>query len=83
MGVAVDLYQIHAYSARYGCEAVALLYPRSRTFEDALHYRFFDGRSLFAIPFDVTKPRAATERVLDAFAALRPTQSRSAPGVTG
>ena len=61
-----DLYQLHAYGARYGCEAVALVYPRNRTFGDALEYRFFDDLPLLAIPFDVARPEAATALALQA-----------------
>lgn len=52
-----DVYQLHAYAARYGCSAVALVYPRNANFESTLRYRFFDGRTLLAIPFDVTQPQ--------------------------
>lgn len=51
-----DLYQLHAYGARYDCKAVALIYPRSRSFGMPLQYRFFDNTALLAIPFDVTQP---------------------------
>ena len=61
-----DLYQLHAYGNRYGCDAVALVYPRNRTFTRTLHYRFFDGRPLIAIPFDLTQPQASTERAVQA-----------------
>ena len=52
-----DVYQLHAYAARYRCAAVALVYPRNPRFRTTLHYRFFDGIALLAIPFDVTQPR--------------------------
>ena len=52
-----DVYQLHAYATRYGCAAVTLVYPRNPLFRTTLHYRFFDGIALLAIPFDVTQPR--------------------------
>ena len=61
-----DLYQLHAYGARYCCDAVALVYPRNRTFHDSLHYRFFDGLPLLVIPFDVTQPRATVTSAVQA-----------------
>ena len=61
-----DLYQLHAYGARYGCNAVALVYPRNLLFEQALEYRFFDDLPLLAIPFDVARPEEATTRALQA-----------------
>ena len=67
-----DLYQLHAYGARRGCDAVALVYPKNRTFEDTLRYRFFDGLWLLAVPFDVTEPRATTDRAVHALETLPP-----------
>ena len=67
-----DLYQLHAYGARYRCDAVALVYPRNRSFRETLHYRFFDGLSLLVIPFDVTQPRTTTNLAIQALQALSP-----------
>ena len=61
-----DLYQLHAYGNRYNTDAVALVYPRNHTFTGTLQYRFFDGRPLLAIPFDVTRPETSTERAVQA-----------------
>ena len=61
-----DLYQLHAYGAKYGCKAVALVYPRNPVFEQALEYRFFDDLPLLAIPFDVARPEEATTQALKA-----------------
>ena len=52
-----DIYQLHAYATRYGCKAVALVYPQNTRFETTLRYRFFDGIALLALPFDVTQPQ--------------------------
>ena len=65
-----DLYQLHAYGACHRCDAVALVYPLSRDFSDAMHYRFFDGLALLAIPFDVTQPKTATSRAIQALETL-------------
>ncbi len=61
-----DLYQLHAYGARYDCKAVALIYPKSRAFEKLLQYRFFDNTTLLAIPFDVTQPERSVYRTVQA-----------------
>ena len=53
------MYQIYAYGKRYGCEAVALAYPRTGRFAHILRYRLFDGLHLICLPFDVTKPIVA------------------------
>ena len=67
-----DMYQLHAYGARYCCDAVALVYPRNETFRDQLHYRFFGGLQLLVIPFDVTQPRATVTSALKSLEALSP-----------
>ena len=59
-----DVYQLHAYAARYGCSAVVLVYPRNTNFKSTLRYRFFDGCMLLAIPFDVTQPRESVCRTI-------------------
>ena len=45
-----DLYQLHAYGACHRCAAVALIFPRNRSFREPLYYQFFDGLPLLAIP---------------------------------
>ena len=67
-----DIYQLHAYGTGYGCDAVALVYPKNRAFGETLHYRFFDGLSLLAVPFDVTQPEMTTKRAVQALEALAP-----------
>lgn len=53
-----DMYQLYAYGKRYECDAVALVYPRNRTFTTPLHYQFSnDELILICLPFDVAKPR--------------------------
>lgn len=59
-----DVYQLHAYAARYGCRAVALVYPQNTRFRTTLNYRFFDGITLLAVPFDVTQPQRSVALVI-------------------
>ena len=61
-----DMYQLYAYGKRYGCEGVALIYPRTGRFATELNYRFFDGLSLTCLPFDVREPRVSVQRCLQA-----------------
>ncbi len=59
-----DVYQLYAYAKRYGCEAVALIYPRNESFRSPLRYRFFDGVNLLALPFDVSEPQSSVIRTM-------------------
>ena len=59
-----DMYQLYAYGKIYGCEAVALVYPRTGRFDSELRYRFFDGLPLVCLPFDVTRPEESVKRCL-------------------
>ena len=56
-----DMYQLYAYGKRYGCDAVALVYPRTGTFTTKLRYRFDDDLTLFCLPFNVENPRGSVE----------------------
>ena len=58
-----DMYQLYAYGKRYGCRAVALVYPQTDAFKTELHYRFFDGLPLICLPFDVTHPEGPRDSV--------------------
>ena len=58
-----DMYQLYAYGKRYGCHAVALVYPRTGAFKTELRYQFFDGLPLVCLPFDVTRPEGPRESV--------------------
>ena len=51
-----DLYQLYAHGKSYGCDAVALVYPRTKEFSEMLRYRFFDDLPLLCLPFDVMTP---------------------------
>ena len=59
-----DMYQLYAYGKLYGCEAVALVYPRAGRFAGELRYRFFDGLPLVYLPFDVTRPEQSVTQCL-------------------
>lgn len=52
-----DMYQLYAYGKRYGCKALALVYPRNSTFTDKLRYQYHDGVPMICLPFDVKRPR--------------------------
>ena len=65
-----DLYQLYAYGKRYGCDAVALVYPRTRAFTTDLRYRFFDGLTLICLPFDVREPAGSVRRSIQALRCL-------------
>ena len=65
-----DLYQLYAYGKRYGCDAVALVYPRAHAFTTELRYRFFDGLTLICLPFDVTEPEGSVRRSIRALRCL-------------
>ncbi|MYH17158.1 MAG: hypothetical protein F4149_18480 [Gammaproteobacteria bacterium] len=73
-----DVYQLHAYAARYGCSAVALVYPRNAKFESTLRYRFFDGPALLAVPFDVTQPQESVRRTIEALRGSLPNSASAA-----
>ena len=59
-----DMYQMYAYGKSYGCQAVALVYPRTGRFASELRYRFFDDLPLVCLPFDVTQPEESVRRCL-------------------
>ena len=56
-----DMYQLYAYGKRYGCDAVALVYPKTGTFMTELRYRFDDRLTLICLPFNVEKPKESVE----------------------
>ena len=63
-----DLYQLYAYGKGYGCDAVALIYPRSQTFtnKDKLRYQILDDLTLICLPFDVEYPKESVQRSMEA-----------------
>ena len=60
-----DLYQLFAYGKKYGVPEVALIYPKSEKFSEALRFRFDPDLSLVCYPFDVEKPRESVNGLLD------------------
>ena len=65
-----DVYQLYSYGRKYGCHTVALIYPRTATFQDPLRYDFDDkvtGQplSLWCFPFDVVHPRDSVQCILN------------------
>ena len=56
-----DLYQLYAYAKGNGCDAVALVYPRTRTFTTELRYRLLDDVTLICLPFNVKNPKESVE----------------------
>ena len=59
-----DMYQLYAYGKRYGCKALALVYPKNRAFATELRYRFHDGLHMICLPFDVANPKESVIRSL-------------------
>ncbi len=71
-----DMYQLYAYGKSYGCETVALVYPRTENFDNPVRFVFHDDLNLFCLPFDVSKPRPSVERCIAAL--HRPEQPTNA-----
>lgn len=67
-----DMYQLFAYGKKYGCKQVALVYPKTKQFQDMdkLRYRFDDALSLACFPFDVTDPEESVRNIIDCLASL-------------
>ena len=59
-----DMYQLFAYGKKYGCEQVALIYPKTDAFRSPIHYKFDENLSLSCFPFDVTKPEDSVKDIL-------------------
>ena len=51
-----DMYQLYSYGNKYGCDKVALIYPRSDKFENPFYYHLDKNLSLYCFPFDVENP---------------------------
>lgn len=56
-----DMYQLYAYGRRYGCQTVALVYPRTDGFDEPVRFVFHDDLTLLCLPFDVSKPGPSVE----------------------
>lgn len=59
-----DLYQLYTYGKLYKCKAVVLIYPKSREFNQALDFRYFDDLPLVCYPFDVEDPDQSVENLI-------------------
>ena len=62
--IQADMYQLYSYGKKYGCEKVALIYPRTDEFQNHFHYRFDDNLSLFCFPFDVEHPKKSVDEII-------------------
>ena len=58
-------YQLFAYGKKYGCEQVALIYPKTDAFRSPIHYEFDEDLSLSCFPFDVTEPEDSVKDILE------------------
>ena len=64
-----DIYQLYSYGRKFGCATVALIYPRTRTFDSPLRYEFKDkvagqGLTLICFPFDVVRPEKSVREIM-------------------
>ena len=64
-----DVYQLYSYGRKYGCPAVALLYPKTPQFKTPLRYEFDDAvddqpLALWCFPFDVVDPGASVACIM-------------------
>ena len=64
-----DVYQLYSYGRKYGCPAVALLYPKTPQFNKPLRYEFDDAvddqpLALWCFPFDVVDPGASVACIM-------------------
>ena len=62
----VDMYQLYAYGKRYGCETVALVYPRTVDFDEPVRFGFDDDLALVCMPFDVSQPEQSVAACIQA-----------------
>ena len=64
-----DVYQLYSYGRKFGCGAVALIYPKTPGFKAPLRYAFrdaVDGQplELWCFPFDVVDPQGSVDCIL-------------------
>ena len=64
-----DVYQLYSYGRKFGCGAVALIYPQTPGFKTPLRYAFrdaVDGQplALWCFPFDVVDPQGSVDGIL-------------------
>ena len=65
-----DMYQLFAYGKKYGCKHVALVYPKTKDFQNQLLYRFDEELSLACFPFDVTEPEESVRKIINGLSSL-------------
>jgi len=74
--IQADMYQLYAYGKRYGCETVALVYPRTDDFDEPVRFVLHDGLTLLCLPFDVSQPNDSVSRCVRALhSPERPTEA--------
>lgn len=59
-----DMYQLYSYGKKYGCEKVALIYPRTDEFKEHFHYRFDENLTLYCFRFDVENPEQSVSKII-------------------
>ena len=60
-----DMYQLYAYGKNYGCNAVALVFPKTFRFDEPFEYKFTDGGlALICFPFDVENPELSVTKCM-------------------
>ena len=64
-----DVYQLYSYGRKFGCQTVALIYPRTAQFQRPSRYDFNDAVSdaplaLWCFPFNVVEPRDSVRSIL-------------------
>lgn len=60
-----DMYQLFAYGKVYGCNNLALIYPKTDDFDTEYHYVFDDKMKLICFPFDVTRSKESVKTILE------------------
>ena len=65
-----DMYQLFAYGKKYGCKFVALVYPKTKDFQNQLLYKFDEELSLACFPFDVTEPEESVRKIIKGLSSL-------------
>ena len=60
-----DVYQLYVYGKRYGCRAVALVYPKSDKFPESITYRYFDDLPLICFPFNVEDAKSSVAEIIE------------------
>lgn len=59
-----DSYQLYAYGKKYDCKTVALIYPKTKHFNERFLYKFDNNLQLLCLPFDVTKPEHSVKEII-------------------